>query len=94
MDQCETAAATRSTTPLACSRRTDDALHFFPHAPSTGDIEGLVVEIGLACERWLARQGFAGEAEDSAEGEDDAQGVLQLASLGGAVATGERAGKR
>jgi len=72
----------------------DDALHFFPRAPSTGDIEGLVVEIGLACERWLARRGFAGEAEDSVEGEDDAQGVLQLASLGGAVATGERAGKR
>ena len=71
----------------------DDALRFFQHAPTTEDIEGLVVEIGLACERWLARRGFAGEAEDSVE-DDDAQGVLQLASLGGTVATGERAGKR
>lgn len=76
-------------------RGADEALHFFQHTPTTEDIEGLVVEIGLSCERWLARQGFAGEAEDRAEEEeDDAQGVLQLASLSGAVATGERAGKR
>ena len=62
-------------------------------SPTAEDIEGLVVEIGLASERWLSRQGFAGEAEDSAEDEDDAQGVLQLASLSRTVATGERAGK-
>jgi hypothetical protein len=52
-----------------------------------------VVEIALACERWLARQGFAGDVED-AEPDDDAAGVLQLASLGGSLAPGERAGPR
>ena len=46
-------------------RGADGALQFFHHTPTTEDIEGLVVEIGLASERWLARQGFAGEAEDS-----------------------------
>ena len=75
-------------------RGADGSLRFFTHPPTTEDIEGLVVEIGLACERWLARQGFAGEDEDRVEDEDDAQGVLQLASLSGTVALGERAGKR
>jgi len=75
-------------------RGADDALGFFTAPPSTEDIEGLVVEIGLACERWLARQGFANEVEDATEDEDDAQGVLQLASLAGTVATGERAGRK
>ena len=53
-----------------------------------------MVEIGLSCERWLARRGFAGDDEDRVEDEDDAQGVLQLASLSGTVALGDRAGKR
>ena len=53
-----------------------------------------MVEIGLSCERWLARRGFAGDDEDGAEDEYDAQGVLQFASLSGAVALGEPTGKR
>lgn len=74
-------------------RGADGALRFFQAAPTTEDVEGLVVEIALACERWLARQGFGGDVDD-AEPEDDAQGVLQLASLSGAVALGERAGHK
>lgn len=74
-------------------RGADGALRFFRAAPTTEDIEGLVVEIALGCERWLARQGVAGDVED-AEPDDDAQGVLQLASLGGTVALGERAGRK
>jgi hypothetical protein len=53
-----------------------------------------VVEVGLACERWLGKQGFAGEAEDHVEDDDYAQAILQLASVSGTVATGERAGRR
>ena len=73
----------------------DGSLRFFQSAPSTADIEGLVVEIALACERWLAKQGFGGEHEDRDAGaaEDDAQATLQLASLSGSVATGDRAGR-
>jgi hypothetical protein len=75
-------------------RGADDALRFFEATPTTDDIEALVVEVGLACERWLGKQGFAGEAEDNVEDDDDAQGILQLASVSGTVATGERAGRR
>ena len=51
-------------------------------------------DIARAAERWLAKQGYAGDDEDNAEDDDDAQGVLQMASLNGVVALGERAGKR
>lgn len=44
--------------------------------------------------RWLGKQGFAGEVEDTVEDEGDALGILQLASVSGTVATGERAGRR
>ena len=74
-------------------RGADEALRFFDAMPTTEDIEELVVELGLACERWLGKHGFAGAAEDNVE-DDDAQGILQLASVAGAVATGERAGRR
>jgi len=75
-------------------RGADEALRFFEAPPTTEDVEALVVEVGLACERWLARQGFAGEAEDSEEAAEDGQAILQLASVSGRVATGERAGGR
>jgi hypothetical protein len=44
-------------------RGADGALRFFRAVPPTEDIEGLVVEIALACERWLARRCFAGAVE-------------------------------
>ena len=76
-------------------RGADGALRFFQATPSTADIEALVVEIALACERCLAKQGFGCQDEDSADGDDDdAQAALQFASLSGSVATGERAGKQ
>jgi hypothetical protein len=75
-------------------RGADGALRFFEATPTTDDIEALVVEVGLACERWLGKQGFAGEVEDTVEDEGDALGILQLASVSGTVATGERAGRR
>jgi hypothetical protein len=74
-------------------RGSDGSLRFFRSAPTTEDIEGPVVEIARECVRWLPRQGFSGDV-DHAESEDDAQGVLQLASLSGAVAQGERAGRK
>ncbi len=45
-------------------RGADGALRFFRAPPSTEDVERLVVEIGEACEAWLSKQGYAGEAED------------------------------
>ena len=75
-------------------RGKDDALHFFQATPNTEDVERLVEEISRASEAWLAKQGYAGEDEDNTEDDDDAQGVLQMASLNGVVALGERAGKR
>ena len=75
-------------------RGADGKLRFFQAPLSTADIEGLVVEIALSCERWLAKQGFGCSDEDTLDGEDDASAVLQQASLLGTVATGERAGKQ
>jgi len=76
----------------------DGALRFFQVSPKTEDVEALVERVGLKCERWLARQGFSGEAEDaqpdSGDDGDDAQGVLQLCSLTNEIATGRRAGKK
>ena len=37
-------------------RGADEALRFFDAMPTTEDIEELVVELGLACERWLGKQ--------------------------------------
>ena len=74
----------------------DAALRFFQATPTNEDIEALAVDIATACERWLSARGFSGEAHDDDPdvGEDDAQGFLQLASLMGMAATGERAGKK
>jgi len=74
----------------------DDALRFCQATPTNEDIEALAVDIASACERWLSARGFSGEAHDDDPdvGEDDAQGLLQLASLMGMSATGERAGKK
>jgi hypothetical protein len=73
----------------------DVRLHFFRAPPTTEDVENLVVEIALGAEHWLAAQGFAGEAEDSTlDDDDDAQALLQQASLLGQLATGPRAGAR
>ena len=69
-------------------------MHFFQATPRTEDVECLVGDIARAAERWLATQGYAGEDEDNAEDDEDAQGVLQMASLNGVVALGERAGRR
>jgi hypothetical protein len=75
------------------ARGADGQLRFFQHTPSTADIEELVQRIERGCERFLASKGFAGEADDTHE-EDDAQGVLQMASLLGLNAVGEDHGKR
>lgn len=75
-------------------RGADGRLRFFPAPPSTEDIESLALEIGEACERWLAKQGFAGEAEDAElDDEDDVQARMQQLSLWGRVGLGDRAGK-
>jgi|GEM_PF-5838894 len=48
--------------------------------PHTEDVERLVVSIAEACESWLSRQSFG--PEDDGDGEqDDAQAVIQQASL-------------
>ena len=51
-------------------------------------------EIGEACERWLAKRGFSGEAEDAVlDDDDDVQAGMQQVSLFGRVGLGARAGK-
>ena len=49
------------------------------------------MDIASACERWLSARGFSGEAHDDDPDvgwdKDDAQGLLQLASLMGMSAT-------
>ena len=74
-------------------RAGDGRLTFRRVVPHDDDVERLVVAVGDACERWLAKAGFGPEEEGDA-GEDDAQAVLQQASLLGQVALGERAGKK
>ena len=57
------------TTLLACTGPKDDTPTDTDSGgmdsamPTTEDIEELVVELGLACERWLGKHGFAGAAE-------------------------------
>lgn len=74
-------------------RGADGQLRFFQHTPSTRDVVVLVQRIERAAERFLASRGFQGEADDT-HAEDDAQGVLQLASLLGLHAVGPEANKR
>jgi hypothetical protein len=52
-----------------------------------------VVAIAEASEAWLGKQGYGPEEEIDPEG-DDAQAVLQQASLLGQAALGPRAGRR
>lgn len=75
------------------TRAGDGRLTFRPAMPHTEDVERLVVALGEACERWLARQGF-GPEEEVCEGEEDAQAVLQNASLLGQAALGSGRGRR
>ena len=75
------------------TRAGDGRLGFRQTVPHTEDVERLVVSVGEACERWLARKGFGPEEDGDVE-EDDAQAVIQNASLLGQVALGERAGKK
>jgi hypothetical protein len=62
-------------------------------APETSDVEALVVRVVERCEAWLAEQGFGPEPEGEEEADlDDAQQVLQAASVQGRLAsTGRRA---
>jgi hypothetical protein len=77
------------------TRSADDRLSFRRVVPHTEDIERLVVRIAEACEAWLSRQGFGAEDEGEDDGDvDDAQAVIQQASLLGQAALGDRAGKR
>lgn len=73
-------------------------MRFLQAAPTTEDIERIIEEVGVQCERWLARKGFSGEAEDDHPdaGDDSAEahGLLQLASLTNEIAIGPRAGRK
>ena len=62
--------------------------------PRQADVDALVADIARAAEAWLAEQGHGEDEPDEPPDDDDAQAVLQAASLGGTVATGPRAGKR
>jgi hypothetical protein len=62
-------------------------------APSTRDVEGLVLRTADRCERWLAQRGFGTKPvdDDASADADDAQQVLQAASVQGRIAaTGRR----
>ena len=63
--------------------------------PTTQDVENLVVRLADACERFLARRGFGeGDLADDDADPDDAQVLLQQASLAGVAALGGRAGRQ
>lgn len=51
-------------------------------APTTEEVESLVVEIATKAEAWLARQGF-GPADDEEVDPEDVQAVLQAAAVAG-----------
>lgn len=74
------------------TRGADGRLSFRKVTPHTSDVERLVVAVAEACEAWLASQGYGADDEVAGE-EDDAQAVLQQASLLGMAALGPRAGK-
>jgi hypothetical protein len=75
------------------TRGADGRLSFRQVTPHTADVERLVVAIAEASEAWLGKQGYGPEEEIDPEG-DDAQAVLQQASLLGQAALGPRAGRR
>ena len=62
--------------------------------PRQADVDALVATIARAAEGWLAEQGHGEDEPGEVPDDDDAQAVLQAASLDGTVATGPRAGKR
>ena len=66
-------------------------LSFRTVTPHTSDVETLVVEIGDACEAWLASQGFGPDDEVDPAPADDALAVIQQASVQGQLAVGSRA---
>ena len=72
-------------------RGADDCLRFFHVSPKTEDVERVVKEIGDKAEKWLARQGCAGLAEDdnpeSGDDDDDVHTKLLIASLRHRVAS-------
>ena len=72
-------------------RRPDGRLGFTAARPDTVDIEGLVVDVARACERWLRKHGGVDD-DDPDPPADDVQAHLQLASQANRVAVGERAG--
>jgi hypothetical protein len=76
-------------------RRRGGALAFVPVSPPTDqDVEALVVQIEECCEQVLARLGFGAEDEQDEPDPEDAQALLQAASLAGVAALGRRAGGR
>ena len=62
-------------------------------APSTEEVEELVVRVAERVERWLASQGF-GPDEEGYVDDTDAMGVLREASAAHRAALGVRAGKK
>ncbi len=62
--------------------------------PTTEDVEALVEKVADACERFLARQGHGQDDCPDEPDPDDAQTLLQQASLAGIAALGRRAGRR
>ena len=56
--------------------------------PTTEDVEHLVVEIAICCERWLARQGFGAEGEDELGDDEDGMATVRAASVQGRSALG------
>jgi hypothetical protein len=62
--------------------------------PTTQDVEDLVVRLADACERFLARRGFGEDDGADDPDSDDAQVLLQQASLAGVAALGRRAGRQ
>jgi hypothetical protein len=79
----------------AWARRGGGSLAFVPvKPPADEDVEALVVQIEERCEQVLARLGYGAEDEHEDPDPEDAQALLQAASLAGVAALGRRAGRR
>ncbi|MBN1335080.1 MAG: transposase [Deltaproteobacteria bacterium] len=77
--------------PGATPRGPDPAFRSV-RGPTTHDVEDLVVQLADACERFLDHMGF-GEGEGG-DDPNDAQVLLEQASLAGVAALGRRAGRQ
>ena len=63
-------------------------------APSTEEVQALVVELARDLEAWLSREGYGTDEASEEDEDDDSDAPLFAASIAGRVAMGTRAGAK